>query len=338
MNLIWSVQYLRAIAALSVVVFHTLESSTLKFSIGAAGVDVFFVISGFIMASLMLGAEAAPAKFLWRRVVRIVPLYWIATLGALAIAWIKPNFFLHFDSSLENVLFSLAFVPHVSATNGVTPVLWQGWTLEYEMFFYALCTIALALPMRNHRLKLLGGVLAALVFLGLAAPSDNPIMAVYTNPLLLEFAAGAALGAAWCGRKLPGPRVGAALLLAGVGCYALQQAGFLALSGARAFDWGVPAAMIVAGALGLELHGRVPHSHIGRLLGDASYSIYLTHGFFVGGFLWYFSDAPLWVRVPVCIAGSIAVALVSYRWVERPITNALKSIRLPGAASWASRW
>ena len=122
MEKVWSIQYLRAIAALGVVIFHSLESSEHRFIVGQAGVDLFFIISGFIMASLMSGPEGKPGIFLGRRLLRIVPLYWIATFAALFVTWIKPNFFRSMDPSVSNTILSLFFVPHESAT-GIAPVL-----------------------------------------------------------------------------------------------------------------------------------------------------------------------------------------------------------------------
>ncbi len=322
MERIWSIQYLRALAALGVVVFHALESSPHRFVIGQAGVDVFFVISGFIMASLMLGRESEPLTFGWRRLVRIVPLYWATTFAALAIALIRPDFFYRLDASLENAALSLLFVPHASATGGVTPVLWQGWTLEYEMFFYLLCTLALFLPSR--RLIALGVVLTVLVVVGIAARPAEPIALAYTNPLLLEFGAGVLLALAWRRRWLNALWLGAAALVAGVGAYALQQAGLAPVTGVRIIDWGVPALFIVAGALALEGAGRMPQSRFGLLVGDASYSLYLTHGFVVSGFLWFFPETPLPLRVLACAVGAVAVAIATFLFFEKPVTGLLK--------------
>jgi exopolysaccharide production protein ExoZ len=323
MKRVWSVQYLRAAAALGVVVFHTLESSDHRFPVGAAGVDIFFIISGFIMASLMLGEEASPGVFLTRRLTRIVPLYWLATAACLAVAFVKPNFFYRIDASAQNALWSLLFIPHTSTTGGVAPVLWQGWTLEYEMFFYALCTAALFLPSR-HRLKCLTLLIAMLVAIGVAFAPSGPILTAYTNTLLLEFVLGIALGAAWRVQRLPNAWTGAALLALGLTLFGLQHAALIPVSGERVIDWGVPALLIVAGALALEARGRVFRSKFGALLGDASYALYLTHGFVVSAFVWFFADATLWIRVPVCVVASVALAIATHFLVERPLAAAFK--------------
>lgn len=326
MQRILSIQYLRALAAMAVVVFHALESTAARFEIGAAGVDVFFVVSGFIMASLMFTRDATPASFLWRRIIRIVPLYWMATLLALAVSLARPDFFHAFDPSAENTALSLLFIPHASEI-GSAPVLWQGWTLEYEMFFYALCAMSLFLP-AAHRIKVLCALLIVLITLGIVFQMPGPIARVYTNPLLLEFMAGVALAVLWQRRAMPRPALGAVALALGVCLFAVQGAQIAPFSGVRVLDWGLPAFLLVLGALSLEAAQRVPVSRTGLLLGDASYSIYLGHGFVVAGFVWFFADAPPLVRVLSCVAGAAVLSVCSHLWFERPVAAWLKSIRV----------
>jgi exopolysaccharide production protein ExoZ len=228
---------------------------------------------------------------------------------------------------LENAVLSLLFIPHDSIV-GVAPVLWQGWTLEYEMFFYALCAVALFLPAKN-RLEALCALLILLVVAGAVLGEGGPLTRVYTNPLLLEFVAGVGLAGLWRRGLMPPPIVGAAAIVLGLVLFAVQAAHVAPLTGARALDWGAPALLLAFGALSLESAGRVPMSRAGLLLGDASYSLYLTHGFVVAAFVWFFADAPLLLRILACTSGAAVVAICSYLWFERPVTAMLKSIRLP---------
>jgi exopolysaccharide production protein ExoZ len=326
MDRIWSIQYLRALAALAVVVFHSMTTVQGSFDIGAAGVDIFFVISGFIMASLTFGREASPGLFLWRRAIRIVPVYWLATLAAAAILAVKPTFFYKGDGSIENTALSLLFFPHESAAGGRAPVIEQGWTLEFEVFFYFLCALALLwLPQRN-RLKILCGVLVLLAAIGLLLPGLTRPWGTYTSQLLLEFVGGIALAAAWRQKLLQSATLGAAAMLAGFAAFALMQAGVLPQTGQRALDWGLPAFLIVAGALAFEGAGRVPRSNAGALLGDASYSLYLTHTFVLAVMLRIGGNLPLWAYLLASIGGSILVAIASYQLVEKPAMAALKPL------------
>jgi exopolysaccharide production protein ExoZ len=328
MDRLYSIQYLRAIAAIGVVVFHSLSLHPPGAPVGAAGVDIFFVISGFIMTTLMLGPEARPGVFLRRRLARIVPLYWAASLLAVAIALVRPAFDGKTDPSFYNTILTLLFIPHVSRVGGYAPVLTQGWTLEYEMFFYLLCTGVLFLPAAN-RLKTLVGVLVGLVALGLVLAPQHHFFRVYTHTLLLEFVAGIAIALAWrAGWRMP-VWLAAAAIAIGVAALAAQQIGVLPIAGWRAVRWGVPAALIVWGALHLEGAGLMPRSRFGALLGDASYVTYLGHTFVLSALYWYFPGAPDWARVTGCVVGVSVLAIAGHLWFEMPLNRLLRGRRTP---------
>jgi exopolysaccharide production protein ExoZ len=133
-----SIQYLRAFAALSVLLFHITQRGSHGVTVGAAGVDVFFVISGFIMATITNARVITPFEFLRDRLVRIAPAYWIVTLFLVLLAAAVPLSFPTFTAPAYHLLFSLAFIPHTDPLGGSFPVLVPSWTLNYEMFFYGL--------------------------------------------------------------------------------------------------------------------------------------------------------------------------------------------------------
>ena len=136
-----SIQYLRAVAALMVVFHHIINAKPWLFNplenypSLATGVDIFFVISGFIM--YVAARNEAPLEFLKKRIIRIVPLYWVATL-AFVIVKTKLHIFSLTPEDWLHIAKSLAFIPHHDPTNPgkIWPYLIQGWTLNYEMFFY----------------------------------------------------------------------------------------------------------------------------------------------------------------------------------------------------------
>src|SRR5229473_1548571 len=140
------IQYLRAIAALMVVWHHSLIQvpGVAQFialpEFGPSGVDIFFVISGFIMLVITAGKEVTPAEFIRQRVIRVVPLYWLTTLLMLGCAVVVPTAFKTLQFSPAAVAKSLLFVPYdsLSFPGHAWPVLVPGWTLNYEMFFYGL--------------------------------------------------------------------------------------------------------------------------------------------------------------------------------------------------------
>ena len=268
------IQYLRAAAAIAVVLFHAAEKTGYHFAIGAAGVDVFFVISGFIMWVVTARREPTPLQFLRARIRRIVPVYWLATavMVAGALGGLFPNLVL----SLEHVLASLFFIPARSPSNGeIWPVLVQGWTLNYEMFFYLVFAAALLLP-RASRLQAMGGLFGLLVIAGVSFNTDNAVLSSFTRPIILEFVAGMMIGELWLKGKMPAPATGFALI-------ALALSGFAAIEVAGlpfdALVCGPLAAGLVVGVLALEAARRIRFVPVVSLLGDASYSIYLWHTF-----------------------------------------------------------
>lgn len=114
------VQYLRAIAALMEVWHHSIAQipgieKVLPDSWGTSGVDLFLVISGFIMAAVTFGKDVTPWDFLRRRLVRVVPMYWLVTLAMVGLALVAPGLFRTLRVDAETLAMSLLFVPHWSA-------------------------------------------------------------------------------------------------------------------------------------------------------------------------------------------------------------------------------
>lgn len=277
---ILSIQYLRGAAALMVVFFHA-DGMALEYfhsgwpSFGAAGVDMFFVISGFIMWITTASAPTTPVSFVVSRIIRVVPLYWAMTL-LLYVGWMLFRDVASLPP-VWNLIRSLLFIPFVSPRTGdIQPLLIAGWTLNFEMFFYAVFACGL-LIVRRHRMLFVCTVLGGLVALPLVITPSGAVALTYTSPLLIEFMIGCLLGIMYERNALPRPTVAAFLLV--IGCGLLLTSTILSaadLTAVRFFHWGLPAFLIVTGALGLEpvlKEWRLP-----LLLGDASYSIYLTHG------------------------------------------------------------
>lgn len=273
-----SIQYLRAVAAVGVLIFHASQRAGLQFGMGAAGVDIFFVISGFIMWVVSTRRAYNPGEFLLRRAGRIAPLYWCVTLFVVAVALLRPSVFPNMRLSAGHVIQSLLFLPHADPTGLAAPVIVPGWTLNYEVFFYVAFALTLLLPARRRALVLSLGLML-LCLLGLAVPRGQPLVATYTDPLVLEFVAGVWLAKAWQAGRLGSPgRAWAAILLGALILLAVNATGADASGWARLPYWGLPAVLIVWGALSLERARRTRAIAPLKLMGDASYSIYLAHG------------------------------------------------------------
>lgn len=319
-----SLQYLRALAALAVVVFHAGEKTGLHFTIGAAGVDIFFVISGFVMYLTTANRSITPGRFMLDRVKRIVPLYWMATGVMIAGAWagLFPNLVLE----TKHVLASLFFVPMQSPSNGgIWPVLVQGWTLNFEMFFYLIFAASLFFSGR-WRLSVPLALLSALVIADLVIEPSGAMALTYTRPILLEFAAGMLIAFCWLKGWVPRWTEGALLALAGLAGFALIFALGLAFDTAIC---GPLAAMLVFGAMTLDKHGKVPVLPLPAYLGNASYSIYLWHTFAVSVIAKVSAalGLPPAVALVAAIAAGTLAGAISYQLIEQPLNALLKGGR-----------
>ena len=322
-----SIQYLRGFAAFGVLVYHAAERAGSGFGLGAAGVDVFFVISGFIMWMVTCRRPPSPQEFLIRRVQRIVPLYWGVTLLVAAIAVAAPFVFPNMRVTPEHLAKSLFFLPHYDSQGLIAPLIVPGWTLNYEMFFYVVFALALLAPAR-WRPWVITGVLAALVAVRPLGDVTEAVWATYTNPLLLEFVAGVWLGKAWFEDRLPGPRAGWAMIVAGLLGFAAAGFSGVDVERARALIWGVPAFLLVSGAISVERHGAVPSMKPLRALGDASYSVYLVHGLAISAVFRALQMAgvtnPVLLFAASIIAG-VAGGMLVYRLVEMPLMQLFKT-------------
>lgn len=322
MTTIHGIQYLRALAALAVVLFHAAEKTGYHFAIGAAGVDVFFVISGFIMWVISDRRPVTPLAFLKERLRRIAPIYWLATLVMIGggAAGLFPNLVL----SVQHIVASLMFVPARSPSTGeIWPVLVQGWTLNFEMFFYVVFAASLMLP-RHRRLPVMAALFVSLVLTGLVTDTQNALFLTYTRPVILEFVAGMIVAKFWLRGRVAGPGLGIVLVL---GAFI----GFAALAVLRLpFDeriLGPLAVMLVVGTLALEAAGWFQKWALPTLLGDASYSIYLWHTFAISVVVKaaaLIGLAPMLTLVVALVAGTLA-GIAAYFLIERPLARRTRS-------------
>ena len=303
------------------VTYHAFQWIDDRLWVGAAGVDVFFVISGFIIWTVGSGAEASPHVFFWRRLTRVAPAYWLATGVVIVIATLWPTLMRQVTLSPAHIALSLAFIQHIDPRGLPFPVLPPGWSLDYEAVFYGLFALVLFAP-REVRFRLLLAALGAVIVFGVL---DPPAYYLGANMMLLQFGAGAWL-ARRCqlGRRIL-PEIGAALAAIGVALLVVQGLTGLRSDLWRPLLWGVPAAMIVGGAVALEpVRALRPPAALLRL-GDASYAIYLCHFITVALAARLVGVTQIWWFVGVAIALSLAAGLIVHRWIERPLIAACRA-------------
>ncbi|GJE16756.1 acyltransferase family protein [Methylobacterium marchantiae] len=300
-----SIQALRFVAALLVVAFHLADG---HFIVGAAGVDVFFIISGFIMGTI--GVREPPAAFLAKRLIRVVPLYWAVTLLMSVVS--LAGVFTQFTVDPRRLVLSLLFIPYYEPGGGLWPLVVVGWTLNVEMLFYAVFTVGLVL---GAPIRFAFVALALLALAGAVLEPESAILVQWTTPLLLEFAAGLALATFV---RPAGLGKGAAMVGLGLAGFAGFTALGLGDQNLRLLTWGMPAFLIVAGALAIERAGRWPSGlRLIEIGGNASYSLYLLHGLVISA-----AAKTIGTSVPAKVAAgaiAVAVSLASYRLFEKPM-------------------
>ncbi|MES2741018.1 MAG: acyltransferase [Pseudomonadota bacterium] len=345
-----NLQILRFLAAFLVLVSHVQHEAMKgtflnmagyqpwEFIYFAGGVDIFFVISGFIMyaiASGDFGQQGKARSFFLRRLVRIVPPYWLFTTAMVGAALVFRSHVTHSALALDHILASYFFLPYLNPYGEAYPVLMLGWTLNYEFFFYMIFGLALLFP-KKIGLALIFGVIGLCGALGAAQLVQRQPFLFWSNPIVFEFLFG--IGLAMLRER--GVRCGGA---AGWGMIALGFAAMWLLKGAgiagdfwviRPLWMGLPALLICAGVVLVRepaaaiAAGPGPLKRQLVLLGDASYAIYLSHPFALNAVALLWKRIGLhdpWVYVAVACVVSLVVGVLVHLLIEKPMTRYLNT-------------
>ncbi|MCF6275144.1 MAG: acyltransferase [Robiginitomaculum sp.] len=342
-NRLNNIQSLRGIAALLVVFSHLLviesKYSPDQFlgswmSFGQVGVDLFFVISGFIMvhvAMKMRRGTGSALEFLFARLTRVYPLYWLVS-AALLLVWLaRPDMVFSSFKTDPNIIKSFLLYP-----DSRDPLLAVGWTLVHEIGFYLVFALALLLKPKwlLPFLLLWALVLGGGQYLGLGT---NPLLKLLFSPLSYEFLGGALAG--WAFHKYKA-KFALTILIAGLVLWAVSlyllisaEHSMIASAAGRAIHFSIPAIFTVYGLAGIETN--LPKYT--QTLGDWSYALYLTHiltltlfGRFWQAFSSHSTHDNKWDNIPALIImtiASILVAGLTYRLAEKPMLMGAKALR-----------
>ena len=178
------------------------------------------------------------------RIVRIVPPYWFFTTLVAVLLVAAPGAFDRVRFDPPHLLASYLFVPHIARTGGDAPTLLSGWTLNYEMYFYAVFALSLSLRARAG-LVLLTAYFVGSVALGSVLPARVPFpLAYWTRPIVLEFLLGVLIGHAHLAGWRPRPPLAALLGLVALAGLALPHETGLSSAEWRALDYGLPAGLL----------------------------------------------------------------------------------------------
>jgi len=347
---IQSVQALRALAVILVVYTHTLSaldnSAQSKFHHlrfwGGIGVDLFFIISGFIMATILpnyIGETDSAKDFIVKRAIRILPLYWFLSSMLVFLSRHNPNVLTR-DILLKTYLLFPIF-DKGSFIFGFIP---QSWTLAYELYFYFIIFLALVFIKRQANSALIFA-LASFVVLGLLFHGGY-LVSFLTSPLLIEFIFGIMIGSIYHStvkngdtpdknqilKNLSIPFVIAGGALMCVTIFIGTRPFYIAenvaadnvLAIQRSLYWGIPCALLVCGYLFAEYFYRLRAWKLFVAIGDASFSCYLVHLTFLRKLEAIFqgstkANADLYVLIYLVLI--LGLSFVVYKFIERPLTR-----------------
>jgi exopolysaccharide production protein ExoZ len=330
------VQTARGVAALLVVIYHTTRGLSLPqylghipfsnaFGFGHSGVDFFFVLSGFIITYAHMadvGRSERVYRYLWRRIVRIYPIYWVVT----GIGILHASFSLDVAARLAplHLLYSFLLLPE-----SAEPVVSVAWTLRSEMLFYLL--FALAIVDRRFCRPLIIGTLL-LISYSMIAPPTGPWTGLLVSPFNIEFLMGIATARWLVHRQIPGSAV-----LAAAGVIAFLVVGMMEVFGLVPLNglpgrllYGGASVAILAGIVELERSGRFRVGLIGVMMGDVSYALYLIHLAVVPLAIRSLADIGLLTVLPesITVVALVALALVVsvmlHVWVEVPLMMSIR--------------
>jgi exopolysaccharide production protein ExoZ len=367
-NKINSIQLLRAVAVILVIYNHSIiicTDNNYNFSFQrnflylrhwtSIGLDLFFVISGLIMAIVTRSYIKKPSgwyNFLLKRVLRIVPLYWLYSF----VVYAERNLLNHPVSPGE-IVKTLLFFPLLVAKNTIYPIIGQGWSLTYEMYFYFLIVVFLLLKNKKNLFRNLLIAMTALAIAGyLINPADLALKFIST-PILIEFSLGMAVGMGyhyftvhytqiWIGLIKYGGiamlLIGLALMLASLfydsqyisNPYYVINNNSIALY--RSLIWGLPCSIFVFGVLLTEYGFQLEMPSILVKIGDASFSGYLSHILIIVSVGWLYTRLGLRNGDAFIIIATLTSTLISlplYLYIEKPILNFSNRLFSPVKAS-----
>lgn len=345
MNKLNNIQALRGVAVLVVVFFHlvliekkygganTILPDWLQF--GMFGVDLFFVISGFVMVTVTRGKfqnARHSLLFLYHRISRIYPLYWVYTTLALIVFLIQPSWVNSSQGNQVNILASYLLLP-----DDLLPLVQVGWTLIHEMYFYLVFFVILLLvPEKLMPVSMLVWGAVIVVF---GTSTGNPAYNLVFNPLTIEFIIGCLL--AWHYHNFTSLKINGNCLvvIASMGMITAiigfvsfaDQTGFAPNGWWRLAIYGIPATVIVACITHAERNGTMLPNFLVQS-GNASYSIYLSHLFTINvvGRVWrLFSADSIYdnlIALPIVFALVLLVGFMSYKFVEIPLLTLSRKI------------
>jgi exopolysaccharide production protein ExoZ len=327
MQKINNLQIVRGIASTSVVYFHVGNSP----NFGAFGVDIFFVLSGFVIA-MLVGRGESPVNFAVARLCRIAPLYWLLTIGLFVAASIVPSILNSATANLEQLTKSLFFIPFFRWNGDMYPLLGVGWTLNYEMLFYG-CVFCSIIFYRTNWI-LATTLIFLFIYLLLGYSIENRLTnSFFGNNSIFEFLFGIYVFKVYESQKVR--RLSYQFFLV-IGIFAYVFMAIIESIDAISYRLvllGIPSALLILSAVELERSSAAGMGKVRLMLasiGDASYATYLSHYFVVAVFErvlhlklgWIDPNSTLGMLT--VIASALLIGQSIYKYIDNPMYKFFK--------------
>jgi exopolysaccharide production protein ExoZ len=332
-------QAMRGFAATAVMIFHGTQIIQREtgytylhniFMAGFLGVDIFFVLSGFIIFYTSKPESFDVATFLKRRFVRVYPIYWLVTIGLIVMYLISPSPGQEYKSNFTVILNSFTLFPQEHYVLGVA------WTLTYEIIFYLMFAITCSISIKcfYYIFSAWGAVILLTYFLNI----QSSVFALNTliNPIILNFSLGCVLAylyksnrtfSYWQWAATAGMLLLASTWLIYYLVVSDDKTAFTS-SISRVYLFGIPAAIMIFGLLYFK--GRVPNLLV--TIGDASYSLYLIHGTVLSMLFKLIAKTHSTGKISnfigstLLFAVTIAISIVVYKYIESPMLRQLNNL------------
>ena len=322
------IQLLRLIGAISIIIYH----SGIVGEHGYFAVEIFCILSGYILM-YSTQKESSIQGFLKKRILRIVPLYWISTIFMYLLLLVAPQLSIMAEAKPEYLLKSMFFIPFFNSKGYGVPILGIGWTLNYEMFFYLIFFVALHI---SHKLRglITSAVILVLVALHYILDLDYLIWNYYTDAFMLEFVFGilAFYAMDWLKFRVQNPFVKYSLLALSALCFLWMCLDIgVNTNILRCIRLGVPALlffMIIIACFEKNTYPKLLISY-----GNATFSIYLLEYFSTAAYKVIANYLPLALDIIVFILMMLCtlfMGYLTYKYVELPLYNKLQNIRIRG--------
>ncbi|EPI2167590.1 acyltransferase [Vibrio sp. Vb2535] len=304
-----NIQYIRALAAVLVLFAHTFGYT------GAQGVDIFFIVSGFIMMNIIYNKEKSAKEFFIDRFLRIAPLYYIATAVAIAIGHAN-------DFSLEHLVHSLLFLK----LKWSSPVLSIGWTLDYEFIFYSVCSLSI-LFFKHNLFRVIFIVLV--LFIG-AFILDFILFPDKAYGHFIEFALGVGSYFVLTKTSLSNYfKLNVALVIISINLLFIVDIFIYDTKSLpyRFLGYGVLSAIFCTSFIALE--GKIKKISFIKLIGDASFSIYIFHTIILHIYYETFNVYRYYSTLSDAISFILCIALgiIIHRKVENNLSKIIRQKR-----------